>query len=105
MVAKEKGRGSGMDWEFGIGRCKLLHLEWINNGVLCTAQGIISNVLVRKRMCACVYTAGSLCCTAETDTTLLINHLLKKSKYIKIKNVHPFNKNIGNQIRNKTTAK
>ena len=26
-------RGGGMDWEFGIGRRKLLHLEWINNKV------------------------------------------------------------------------
>ena len=23
-----------MDWEFGVGRCKLLHLEWIDNKVL-----------------------------------------------------------------------
>ena len=23
-----------MDWEFGVGRCKLLHLEWISNEVL-----------------------------------------------------------------------
>ena len=28
------GGGRGMDWEFGVGRCKLLHLEWINNKVL-----------------------------------------------------------------------
>ena len=21
---------SGMDWEFGVSRCKLLHLEWIS---------------------------------------------------------------------------
>ena len=27
------GLGGGMDWEFGVGRCKLLHLEWINNKV------------------------------------------------------------------------
>ena len=27
------GGGSGMDWEFGIIRCKLLHLEWIKNEV------------------------------------------------------------------------
>ena len=26
--------GSGMDGEFGVGRCKLLHLEWISNEVL-----------------------------------------------------------------------
>ena len=24
---------SGRDWETGISRCKLLHLEWINNKV------------------------------------------------------------------------
>ena len=23
--------GSGMDWEFGVNRCKLLPLEWISN--------------------------------------------------------------------------
>ena len=26
--------GSGMDWEFGVGRSKLLHLECISNEVL-----------------------------------------------------------------------
>ena len=33
-VAKREGRGGGMDWEFGVSRCKLLHLEWISNEVL-----------------------------------------------------------------------
>ena len=28
------GGGSGMDWEFGINRCKLLYLDWISNEVL-----------------------------------------------------------------------
>lgn len=28
------GRGSGMDGKFGVGRCKLLHLELISNEVL-----------------------------------------------------------------------
>ena len=32
------GKG-GMDWEFGAGRCKLLHLEWINNKVLMYSTG------------------------------------------------------------------
>ena len=27
VVAKWEGGGRGMDWEFGAGRCKLLHLE------------------------------------------------------------------------------
>ena len=29
----ERGE-EGMDREFEVGRCKLLHLEWISNGVL-----------------------------------------------------------------------
>ena len=33
------GGGRGIDWEFGIGRCKLLHLEWINNKALLYSQG------------------------------------------------------------------
>ena len=35
------GRGSrgGMDWEFGISRCKLLYIEWINNKVLLYSTG------------------------------------------------------------------
>ena len=27
-------RGEGMDREFGVGGCKLLHLEWMGSGVL-----------------------------------------------------------------------
>ena len=32
MVAK--GEGAGMEWEVGVSRCKLLHIEGINNKVL-----------------------------------------------------------------------
>ena len=28
------GAGEGMEWEVGVGRCKLLHVEWINNKIL-----------------------------------------------------------------------
>ena len=31
--------GSGTDWEFGISRCKLLHMEWISNEVLLNGTG------------------------------------------------------------------
>ena len=37
--------GSGVDGEFGVGRCKPLHLEWISDEVLLQAQGTISNLL------------------------------------------------------------
>ena len=28
-----------MDWEFGMSRCKLLYIEWINNKVLLYSTG------------------------------------------------------------------
>ena len=31
--------GSGMDWESGVSRCKLLHLEWVSNEVLLYSTG------------------------------------------------------------------
>ena len=34
MVAKRKWGQEGTDWEFGVNRCKLLYVEWINNKVL-----------------------------------------------------------------------
>ena len=37
--------GSGMDREFGVSRCKLLHLEWIDNKVLLYSTGNYSQSL------------------------------------------------------------
>ena len=34
VVAKGERDGGGMEWEFGISRCKLTYVEWINNKVL-----------------------------------------------------------------------
>ena len=31
VVAQEEGGGGGIDWEFGISRCKLLYIGWTNN--------------------------------------------------------------------------
>ena len=33
------GERSGMNWEFGVSRCKLLHLEWKNNDILLCSPG------------------------------------------------------------------
>ena len=33
------GRGGGMDWEFGLSRCNLLCVEWINNKVPLDSTG------------------------------------------------------------------
>ena len=36
---QEEGGGSGMDWESGVNRGKLLHLEWISNEILLYSTG------------------------------------------------------------------
>ena len=81
----EKGVGGGIDWEFGISRCKLLYIEWINKKVLLYSMGnyIQYPVINHKRkeyekecmyvcvcVCVCVYIyiTESLCCTAEINT-------------------------------------
>ena len=38
MVAEGEGGGCGMEWEFGINRCKLFHSKWIDTKVLLYIQ-------------------------------------------------------------------
>ena len=33
-LSRRRVDGGGIDWKFGINRCKLLYIEWINNKVL-----------------------------------------------------------------------
>ena len=71
-----------MDWESGVNRCKLLHLEWISNNTLLFSTGNYIQSLVMERMednmrkkYICIYIhihvcmTGSLCCTVEIDGT------------------------------------
>ena len=39
VAAKGENVGRGMDGEFGISRCKLLYIGWINNKVLLYSTG------------------------------------------------------------------
>ena len=39
VVAKGEEDGRGKDWEFGISRCKLVYIGWINNKVLLYSTG------------------------------------------------------------------
>ena len=41
VVAKGEGVGRGIEWEFEVGRCKLLYIRWS----YCIAQGTIFNIL------------------------------------------------------------
>ena len=39
-LAVAKGEGKrGMDWEFRVSRCKLLHVEWISTEILLYSTG------------------------------------------------------------------
>ena len=42
------GGGRGMDWEFGISRCKLLYTGWIDNKVLLYSTGNYIQYLMIK---------------------------------------------------------
>ena len=76
VVAKGVGGGRGLDWEFGISRCKLVYIGWINNKVLLNSTGNYIQYPVinhngkeyEKRMSLCI--TESLRCTAEIGTTL-----------------------------------
>ena len=74
-TATGEWRGRGIDWEFGVSRCKLLYLERINNKVLLysignytQSPGIDHDGKEQKNVC--VYITKSLCCTAEIGTIL-----------------------------------
>ena len=44
-VANGKRGRKGMEWEFGISRCKLVYTRRINNKVLLYSTGSIFNIL------------------------------------------------------------
>ena len=39
MDAKEEGSGRELDWKFGISRCKLVCIKWINKKALLYSTG------------------------------------------------------------------
>ena len=73
MVARGRGVGEGMDWEFGISRCKQLCIEWTNNKVLLYSIGNyiqypVVNHSGKEYTFICI--TKSLCCTELINTTL-----------------------------------
>ena len=49
VITKGQWGGRGMGWECGVSRCRLLHIEGINNKVLLYTQGTIFNTLRLNR--------------------------------------------------------
>lgn len=84
MVANGEGEWAGMDWESGICKSKLLHIEWINNKILLYSTGNYIQYLViyhngkeyeTEYTYVCTFffnvyicITESLCCTAEINT-------------------------------------
>ena len=77
VVAKGAGGGGGMEWDFGVSRCKLLHIEWINNKVLLYSSGNYiqypkinhnGKEYLKNNVYICI--AESLCCTTDINTAL-----------------------------------
>ena len=77
LEIRGEAEGNRIDREFGVGRCKLLHLERISNEVLLSSTGNYIQSLgiehdgryIRKKNVYICMT-GSLCGTAEIGTAL-----------------------------------
>ena len=41
MLPKEEGLGRGMEWGVGVGRCRLLYVEWINKVLLHSTENYV----------------------------------------------------------------
>ena len=72
VFASGKGEERGTDKEFGVSSCRLLHLERMGDGVLPYGIGNFAWCLEleKKKKNGCIWMAGSLCCTADTEGTL-----------------------------------
>ena len=65
-LPRGRGRGEGIEWEFGVRRCKLLYIEGINNKVLLysTQKYIQYHVIImekNEKECICVYIYMCVC--------------------------------------------
>ena len=74
-------QGEGRDGlEFGVSRCKLLHIEWMDKvqlystGNCIQCPGINHNGKEYKKECIYICITESICCTAEINTTLQISY-------------------------------
>ena len=87
LLPRWKGSRGGLDWEFGTGRCKLLHIEWINNKVLFYSTGnYIHNYLINQNgklkknekgdICMCMLIYIYIHIYIYTHTYIYTNHFV-----------------------------
>ena len=76
VAAKGEGGGRGMEWEFGISRCKLVYIEWINSKVrLYSTENYIQYLVINHnekdiKQNVYIYITQSLRYMVEINTTL-----------------------------------
>ena len=75
-MAREEGSGGGMDWEFGVSRCKFMYRMDKYNVLLCSTGNYIQYPVINhngkeyeKRMYMGLITE-MLSCASEMDTAL-----------------------------------
>ena len=85
-----------MNWEFGVSRYQLVYTGWINKVLLYSTEKYIQypitimennmkkNIYIHTHTHTHTHTPESLCCTAETNTTLYV--IYSSIKYILTKN-------------------
>ena len=88
VVAKGEGGEGGKDSEFGISRCKLLYIGWVNNKVLLYSTGnyiqypvINHNGKEYEKEYICI--TESLCCTAEIKHNIVNQLYFNKINFLK----------------------
>ena len=67
-----------MNWEFGISRCKLVYIEWINSKVILYIQypainhreSKMKKNIINIYIYMYIYITESLCYTVKIDATL-----------------------------------
>jgi len=71
-----------MDWGFGVNRCKLLHLEWIDNEILLYSTGnyiqLLGQTIMKrniKKKNVYMYITKSLCYSAEISKHNTVNEI------------------------------
>ena len=76
MVAKGVGDGARMEWETGVSRCKLLHIERINNKfLLLNTENYIQYSMISHNRKECICKTESSCCTPVINTAFIVNQL------------------------------
>ena len=75
------GVRGGRDWEFGISKCKLVYIGWINKKVILNSMGnyiqypVINCNGNNMKMNISMYITESFCYLAEFNTTLQIEYI------------------------------